>query len=128
MLYPTLFNLSVKENLRPRVAFLEEECGLSTKDIASLCIGSRASVFCLSVEQNLKPTIHFLSSLFLGKSDTDKKANIRKLILSHPQALGLSRDILGIKKAYFDAIDALGNDRIWSLASRLHFAVPLCYL
>lgn len=126
--YPTLFNLSVDKNLRPRIKFLEEYCGLNRSDTASLLIGSRASIFSLSVDDNMKPTIDFLLQLLWQREENEKIDQIRKCIVNHPQLMGLSLKNLDSKKSYFDAIDDLdSNQRMEALACRIIIRSPSIY-
>lgn len=137
--YPTLFNLSVEKALTAKVAFLEEQCGLTREDVASLLSGSKASLFCLSVEDNLQPTLELLLGLMPGRTDDEesreeeeqvKREQMRKCVVKHPQILCLSRKNLKEKISYFDAIDAsfggIQKEKD-SLASRVVIRSPAVY-
>ena len=136
--YPTLFNLSVEQVLKAKVTFLEEQCGLTREDVASLLSGSRAALFCLSVEDNLQPTLELLQGLMpstISDEDEDevdeeqaKREQIRKCVVKHPQILCLSQKNLKEKICYFGAIDAscsVKNKE--SLASRVLVRSPAVY-
>lgn len=114
MTYPTLFNLSI-EQVTTKVAFLEERCGLTREEVASLLSGSRAALFCLSVADNLEPTLELLqglmpstSSIEEGEIDSEQvmRNQIRKCVVKHPQILCLSQKNLKEKISYFNAIDS----------------------
>jgi len=122
--YPTVLNLSVKYNLKPRIAFLQEECGLTRSDIFKVCTMA-GFVLTLSVTDNLQPTIQLLSDILDPADDnegafdddedeedavTNRQKKIRTCILSHPQILGLSLGNLKSKLTYFEAIDRLSED------------------
>jgi hypothetical protein len=131
--HPQILQLSVTENLQPRLNFLRERCGLLETDLAVLVKGSSAAILALSVKDNLAPTIDFMSDLLRGRPDP--LADLRKSLLSHPPLLGLSLDNLRSKKEYFDAID--GNKgsgvagkcdlTVGSLASRVLVRSPAVY-
>ena len=137
--YPTLFNLSVEKALTEKVAFLEEQCGLTREDVASLLSGSRASLFCLSVVDNLQPTLELLRGLMPGSADGKeseeeeekiRKEQMRKCVVKHPQILCLSQKNLKEKISYFDAVDASfgGTQKEKdSLASRVVIRSPAVY-
>jgi mTERF len=121
--HPIIFQLSVEENLMPRISFLQDRCHLLDNDLASLLKSSSGAILGLSVKNNLEPTIDVLSSM-LSVSD------LRKSILSHPQILGLSVDNLKNKVEYFDAIDSMSevSDKSkLSLASRILMKAPAAY-
>lgn len=145
---PSLFTLSVEENLQPRVNFLQNSCDLSQEDFAKfLSSGSASSVLCLSVSENLRPTVEFISKLMPGNSSdfssvsnnddvdeeedyTENKHHIRKCVLSHPQILCLSLDNLQQKVQYFDAIDSHHQQQrqiSTSLATRIAVRSPTVF-
>jgi len=142
--YPTLFNLSVEQGLTAKVMFLEEQCGLTRQDVASLLSGSRAALFCLSVEDNLQPTLKLLEGLMPSMEEDDaveeedeqqrqkaKREQIRKCVLKHPQILCLSQKNLNEKISYFDSIDSFScrdvTPRKEALASRVAVRSPAVY-
>jgi mTERF len=121
--HPMIFHLSVEENLKPRLRFLQERCCFRDRDLASLICSSSGSILGLSVSENLNPTIDFLSTLL-------SVAELRKPLLSHPQILGLSLENLRAKIDYFNRIDQM--DQGWdpkkvSLASRVLMKAPAVY-
>jgi mTERF len=125
MTHPMIFQLSVSENLVPRIRYLQERCLLLDKDLATLLKSSRGAVLGLSVKENLEPTIDLLLSMV---SNTE----LRKVILSHAQILGLSLDNLRNKISYFDSIDTMGQNhpephKKPSLASRILLKAPAVY-
>ncbi|CAB9522122.1 mTERF [Seminavis robusta] len=102
--YPTIFHLSVETNLKPKVAFLQQQCGFTNADVASLLTSTtRAGLFCLSLHDNLQPTLELLQELF--RDDDNSHALLRDCILKHPQILSLSQANLQEKIAYFDRMD-----------------------
>lgn len=121
--HPMIFHLSVEENLKPRLLFLQERCGFRDQDLVSLIKCSSGSILGLSVSDNLNPTIDLLSTLLSA-------SELRKSLLSHPQILGLSLENLRTKIEYFHRIDQL--DHSWdpkrtSLASRVLMKAPAVY-
>ena len=123
--HPMIFQLSVTDNLGPRIQYLQERCHLLDTDLATLLKSSSAAVLGLSVKENLEPTIDLLSTKL---SNTE----LRKVILSHAQILGLSLDNLRTKIAYFDTIDKMSQtDPVESgkpsLASRILMKAPAVY-
>ena len=121
MTHPMIFQLSVTENLVPRMQYLQERCQLLDKDLATLLKSSSGAILGLSVTDNLEPTIHLLSNMV---SNTE----LRKVLLSHAQILGLSLDNLRSKIAYFDSIDAMSQHHgKSSLASRILLKAPAVY-
>ena len=129
--YPTIFQLSVEENLKPRVEFLKQVCHLTDIDICRLVQNKCAlPILGLSVQDNLQPTVQLLQER-LG-SDKDNQS-LRKVLLAHPQLLGLSLDNLQSKVAYFDEIDRRcgkilsGPSRRAGLASRMFLRAPAVY-
>lgn len=123
--HPTIFQLSVEENLKPRIRYLQDRCSLQTADLATLLKSSSGAILGLSVEGNLRPTIDFLSGML---SDQE----MRKSLLSHPQILGLSLHNLRAKVAYFNKIDSLQNKNgasavSSSLASRVLIRSPAVF-
>ena len=131
--YPTIFQLSVDNSLKPKVAFLETSCALTEKDVFSLLKGSRAAFFTLSIEDNLQPTLEILKGLMppSRSNGTDQERRfIRDIIMKHPQILCLSHSNLREKIAYFDSIDALDQKYLSnseSLASRIAVRSPVIF-
>ena len=108
--HPRIFQLSVEENLRPRIQYLQNRCHLQDSDLASLLKNSGAGILLgLSVRDNLQPTLDLLSELLLLQEDRSVQ-RLRRVLLSHPQILGLSLENLRAKISYFDAIDRLSQD------------------
>jgi hypothetical protein len=125
MSHPMIFQLSVNENLIPRIRYLQERCLLLDKDLTTLLKSSSGAVLGLSVKDNLEPTIDLLLNMV-------SKTELRKVLLSHAQILGLSLDNLKTKIAYFDSIDAMSqihpvSKRKPSLASRILLKAPAVY-
>jgi mTERF len=121
--HPMIFHLSVEENLKPRLRFLQERCCFRDHDLASLIKSSSGSILGLSVSDNLSPTIDLLSTLL-------SVSELRKSLFSHPQILGLSLENLRTKIDFFHKIDQL--DPSWdpkriSLASRVLMKAPAVY-
>eukprot|EP00550_Attheya_septentrionalis_P001428 CAMPEP_0198290092 /NCGR_PEP_ID=MMETSP1449-20131203/8072_1 /TAXON_ID=420275 /ORGANISM="Attheya septentrionalis, Strain CCMP2084" /LENGTH=669 /DNA_ID=CAMNT_0043988533 /DNA_START=149 /DNA_END=2158 /DNA_ORIENTATION=+ len=135
---PLLLNLSVEENLEPRLEFLRKRCSLTERDLATL-IKMSPGILGLSVAQNLQPTIELLSLLssrhvLASSPETSKQEDrmfLRKCIMGHPQILGLSIENLMRKIAYFDAIDVASqchpNGTTVSLAVRMALASPAVF-
>lgn len=123
--HPMIFQLSVTDNLVPSMRYLQERCHLLDKDLATLLKSSSAAILGLSVKDNLEPTIDLLSNKL-------SKTELRKVILSHAQILGLSLDNLKNKIAYFDTIDSMSQTNPVkhgkpSLASRILLRAPAVY-
>jgi hypothetical protein len=127
--YPTLLNLSVVDNLQPRLDYLQESCHLNDSDMATLLSSSSAAatIMGLSVSSNLKPTVALLSKRITSEEDW------RRCILKHPPLLALSLDNLQTKLDYFDSIDddsSQTSDIISNtspLASRILMRAPSVY-
>jgi len=82
----------------------------------------------LSVQDNLQPTLDLLSELLLLQEENRSADRLRRVLLSHPQILGLSLENLRAKISYFDAIDRLAPDgATTSLASRVLIRAPAVY-
>ncbi len=113
--HPYLLNLSVESNLKPRLQFLAEFCGLDHAQVAKVVQTSTGSVLSLSVEQNLKPTMEFLLKELFQEASL-----LKKCVLTHPQLLGLSLANLQSKVAYFGSIGS-------SLAVRVAAKCPAIY-
>jgi hypothetical protein len=133
--YPYLMALSLKDNLRPRIEFLKERCGLSDGQVGSL-FKSNASILGLSVSENLQPTLDFLSELLRQPrmSDKDLLGLVQKSIMGNPSMLASSLKNLQSKVKYFDAIDRLALDRdevfdsdTTSLAARVAMRAPVVF-
>lgn len=105
MNHPHLVQLSVTNNIQPRIEYIINECLLNTKDIANILI-QYASILGLSIEDNLKPKIQLLKSLLVSKH------NIRKVVVSHPSILGLSFNNIQTKIQFFNSIDDYDNNHI----------------
>jgi hypothetical protein len=125
MSHPSLMNLSVERNLKPRMKFLVERCELRKSDAATL-IKASPGILGLSVEENLRPTLEFLSALL----DNDT-AMLRKCVVGHSQLLALSLKNLQAKVNYFDAIDGKDSSDMssssLSLAGRIAIRSPAVY-
>ena len=123
--HPMIFQLSVNENLVPRMRYLQERCHLVDKDLAALLKSSCGAILGLSIKDNIEPTIDLLSNMLSNNE-------LRKVLLSHAQILGLSLNNLRSKIAYFDAIDRMSpsnhaHTRKPSLASRILQKAPAAY-
>eukprot|EP00978_Attheya_sp_CCMP212_P002580 scaffold5259_cov58-Attheya_sp.AAC.2 len=135
---PLLLNLSVEDNLEPRLEFLRNRCSLTERDLATL-IKMSPGILGLSVAQNLQPTIELLSLLSSRHvlasspetSNQEDRMFLRKCIMGHPQILGLSIENLMRKIAYFDAIDVASqchpSGGTVSLAVRMALASPAVF-
>ena len=108
--HANLLNLSVTNNLRPRIEFLVASCNLDPIEIAKVVETSNGSVLGLSVDNNLRPTIDFmLHNIFHDNSSTDnqhqrKQLLLKKCIITHPQLFGLSLANLKSKVGYFNSV------------------------
>ncbi|KAL3922006.1 MAG: hypothetical protein SGILL_002438, partial [Bacillariaceae sp.] len=110
--HPHLLNLSVEQNLVPRVDYLATSCNLDAAQMAKIVQGSSGLILGLSVTQNLKPTIEYIVSDIFGctasmsyveVTDTRARDDLRKCLLSHPQLLGLSLDNFKAKVTYLES-------------------------
>ncbi|MGK3740539.1 MAG: hypothetical protein ACI90V_007389 [Bacillariaceae sp.] len=107
MAHCNLLNLSVENNLKPRMEFLATGCDLNATQLAKVVQTSNGSVLGLSIEQNLKPTMDFMwHEIFYDheRNKNDQKILLKKCISSHPQILGLSLTNLKSKVEYFNSI------------------------
>lgn len=121
--HPTILQLSLEHNLRPRLTYLRERCGFKKDDLTVLLQQHSAAVLGLSVESNLKPTLDFLTEVLLEK-------DLRRCLLAHPQLLGLSLANLRTKVAYWDEIDHERKEkrrRSTGLAARFLLRAPAIY-
>ena len=114
MSHPSLLHLSVENNLKPRIEYLQERCGLEPADISVLIRSCSAGILALSVEDNLSAKLDKLENLL---SDPNQ---LRKCLVRHPQILGLSAGNLQAKIDYFKAIDK-------NLAARLLEKCPAVF-
>lgn len=112
--HPNIFSLSL-ENLAARVEYLKETCALQDSDLSRLLQSSSAAILGLSVHENLEPTLNLL----LERLDSN---GLRKIILAHPQLLGLSLENLKSKVGFFDELDAQRR-----LATRILLRAPAVY-
>jgi mTERF len=128
--HPRIFQLSVPDNLRPRIHYLQDRLALSDADLACLIRSSSGAILGLSVTRNIQPTLELLSSMLPSSND------LRKALVSHPQILGLSLPNLRAKIEYFNKIDALAkgsgsgtaaNREGISLASRILMRSPTIF-
>jgi mTERF len=101
--HPSIFQLSVPDNLRPRIQYLQDRLALSDADLACLTRSCSGAILGLSVTRNIQPTLELLSSILPSSSD------LRKALLSHPQILGLSLPNLRAKIEYFNRIDEMAR-------------------
>jgi mTERF len=99
--HPSIFQLSVPDNLRPRIQYLQDRLALSDADLACLIRSSSGAILGLSVTRNIQPTLELLSSMLPSSND------LRKTLVSHPQILGLSLSNLRAKIEYFNKLDSL---------------------
>jgi hypothetical protein len=81
---PSVLSHSVDLNLRPKLAFLTEDVGISHERMAAVLI-KFPQVLGLSVEGNLRPTVRYLMH-DLGVRQQD----LSRMLSSMPQLLGLS--------------------------------------
>jgi chromosome segregation ATPase len=109
--HPHVLNLSVEQNLRPRVEYLLSCCGMDAADVAKIVLGSSGLILGLSVEQNLRPTMEYIAfGIFrldissIESMDMNARESLRKCLLSHPQLLGLSLDNFKRKVEYFQSL------------------------
>eukprot|EP00980_Cylindrotheca_fusiformis_P008428 scaffold1784_cov116-Cylindrotheca_fusiformis.AAC.8 len=94
--YPSMLNLSVDANLRPRVEFLRNTLQFTDKELAKIV--QAGAIMGLSVDENLKPTLKYLQNeLSLGD-------DLKKSVLSHPQLLALSLQNIQKKAEFFKSI------------------------
>lgn len=149
--HPYLLNLSVENNLQPRVEFLQNSCGLNQTEVAKMVKTSAGSVLGLSVEHNLKPTMDYLAEILDAREGrahnetgeqvsssernlgvmASKQAALRKCLLAHPQLLALSLSNLQCKVDYFQGLEHLQSKdskmKSSLLASRIAFRCPAVY-
>lgn len=129
---PHILQLSIEKNLTPHIEYIRKRCKLDPSEMATLIKKSTSvGIFALSIEDNMRPTLDYLSSI-LRNPDKD----LRKVVLAHPQLLGLSIINLSTKVAYFDSIDRSsypefnGQDSLLrppSLASRILVRSPAIF-
>lgn len=115
--HPEVLRLSVEDNLRPRLEYLQRRCHLEKEDLASFIQGSSSAILGLSIPANLDPTIDFLESRLHPEE-------LRKCIMSHAQILGLSIENLESKAMFFDSIDFQRRSDKSSLTSRIFLRSP----
>jgi len=102
---PYILGLSLQQNLIPTINLIKETLCLSRGDIwyfhhCQMLDGSH-----LSSSSSISPSsIHISATTF---TNTTSMATIQKILLKHPQLLGLSQDNLFSKIEYFHQIDKL---------------------
>ena len=127
MAHPSLLQLSVKDNLQPRIAYLQERCQLQPSDMATLVKSCRAGILGLSVNDNLAAKLDLLQDLLTTNKKSKKNNNkdvdrtkLRTCLLRHAQILGLRKEHLQTKIEHFNALHP-------RLASRLLERTPAVY-
>ena len=131
--HPQLFQLSLTENLQPRIQHLQSRLLLESHDVAQLLQSSSAGILALNVQDNLDPTIDYLESIIqqgLIRSGHTKNATmlVKECILNHPPILGLSlKDNIMHKVEYFDSIGSSESERTHDLAARILRRAPSIY-
>ena len=131
-LCPAVLGLCVETNLRPKVEFLADRCGLVPAEVARKMVQAHPPLLALSLEKNLRPTVTYLSNVLLDIPDDDAaeggltssaafnraREPLRKCLTKHPQILALGADNIRAKVAYMDEIDR----RSWASTSVTPFA------
>lgn len=99
--HPNLVQLSVKDNLEPKIKYLQEQCCLLDDEVGTVFLKQpkHAGILALSVEKKLRPTFELLLKHL-------KSSEVRKCIMQHPQLLALSINNLKSKIKYFESLDA----------------------
>ena len=119
--YPTLLQLSVERNLKPRVDYLRHRFQLSETDVSTLVKSCNGCILGLSVQDNLAATLDQLEAVLSdGSNDNTSPQKLRQCLLKHPQILGLSLDNLRSKIQYFNHLGP-------QLAGRLLERAPSVY-
>jgi hypothetical protein len=115
---PQIIQLSIENNLKPRLDFLQERLDLSDTELACWFEKSNSAILGLSVEANLKPTLDFLQTLV-------NPSELKKAVRSHPPLLGLSLTNLQEKVSYFQGLEEPSSHS--RLAGRILAKCPSVY-
>ena len=120
--HSTVLQLSIDNNLKPRIKFLKERLNLEDADVVKMIQSTAGAILSYSVDDNLTPTINYLAEILLEK-------DLRRTLVKHPDFLGLSLPYLQSKVAYFQSIDPPGTRqrRSAGLASRVFLGAPTAY-
>jgi len=91
---PAILGLSLEHNLRPKISILQEECDLSTQDIANMII-TVPSILLLSQKRKIQPCLDFLRTelQLYSSSDLGRLLQTCPRILTHGVDTSLSPKI-----------------------------------
>lgn len=103
---PTLFALSVKNSIVPKLNFFANELGLGASGAARLVTKSPAT-FHLSLERNIAPTTTFLATeLGLGRERAAKLIQSRPTVLAYSIDTKLRPTVAYLTHSFFPTCDA----------------------
>jgi mTERF len=98
---PRIIQLSVENNLQPRLQFLQDRLGLNETNMGVWFQTTNAALLGLSVQDNLAPTLDYLEQLVGNK--------LKEAVLMHPSLIGLSLYNLQEKVAYFNSVEGIDS-------------------